>query len=709
MTFRPATICLAFFLGLPVSGDDAIDFFEANIRPVLADNCYECHSADSESLKGGLRVDTRDGILEGGDSGPAVIPNDPEESLLFKALSYDDCFYQMPPDRKLDDTIVDNFRTWIEDGAVDPRAITKTPDAPMDEATNEPSEGHWAFRSPIIEPVDTSAAAIGDWHENDWIGNRIDEYILAQLSQRNITPSPTANDRTLIRRLYFDLTGLPPTYDEVAEYAESTSADKYELLVNRLLASKKFGERWARHWLDVARFADTKGYVFTAERDYKDAFKYRDWVINAFNTDLPFDQFVRLQLAADRIPEAADQPDQLAAMGFLTLGRRFLNNRHDIIDDRIDVVTRGFMGLTVTCARCHDHKYDPIPTADYYSLYGVFASSKEPGDEPSPLRLIDRNKPVDARILLRGNSSRPGDIVPRRFLQVLSRGDPKPFRNGSGRLELADCIASAENPLTARVFVNRAWGHLIGQHIVDTPSDFGIRSDLPAQRKLLDYLAVEFMKSGWSMKSGIRTIVLSHTYRQQSSDRSSARLADPSNALIWKAKRRRLNFEALRDAMLFVSGELNDGVIGGPSTNIAGDGPANRRTLYSFIDRQNFPSLFRAFDVATPDAHAPKRFETTVPQQSLYLMNHTFAGTMARKATSLALASNNPSETEFNNSEIVTRIYQQVLARNPTERETRLINDSLLGAVDKPIAADDNRWKQLAHVLLMSNEFAFLD
>ena len=400
-------------------------------------------------------------------------------------------------------------------------------------------------------------------------------------------------------------------------------------------------------------------------------------------------------------------------MGFLTLGRRFLNNRHDIIDDRIDVVTRGFMGLTVTCARCHDHKYDPIPTADYYSLYGVFASSKEPGDNPSPLRLIDKDKPSDARILLRGNSSRPGDVVPRRFLQVVSRDEPEPFRDGSGRLELANCIASAENPLSARVFVNRVWGHLTGQHIVDTPSDFGIRSTLPVQRKLLDYLAVEFIDSNWSMKSLIRMIVMSNTYRQQSLDRQGAKTVDPSNSLMWKGKRRRLNFEALRDAMLLVAGELDDSVIGGSSTDIGGDGPANRRTVYSFIDRQNFPSLFRAFDVATPDAHAPKRFETTVPQQSLYLMNHSFAESMARKATSVALSNCEPTTTtKAPGSDMVVSLYRQVLSRDPTDREAQLIRNQFFNEFKEnapPWPANDQRWFQLAHVLLMSNEFAFLD
>ncbi|MCA9216121.1 MAG: PSD1 domain-containing protein [Planctomycetales bacterium] len=702
---------IVIFLAAPsslVRGDDDVDFFEANIRPVLVDKCFECHSAKSDSLKGGLRVDTKDGLLHGGDSGPAVVPNDPEQSLILQALSYDDCFYQMPPDGKLDDQIVDNFRNWIVNGAVDPRTdAEKKPAAP--EATGK-ADVHWAFVAPVVQAIDCDKQLTKNLEETGWIVNRVDSYVLEQLSKRGLEPSAVADERTLVRRLYFDLAGLPPSFDDVQRFVASTDEHKYESLVDDLLAREQFGERWARYWLDVARFADTKGYVFTEKRDYPDAHKYRDWVINSFNNDLPFDQFVRLQLAADRLAESRDDSAQLSAMGFLTLGRRFLNNQRDIIDDRIDVVTRGLMGLTVTCARCHDHKYDPIPMEDYYSLFGVFSSSEEPGGEPSPLRMVDKANPADAPVLIRG--SRRGEIVPRRFLKVLSTGERQPFRNGSGRLELAEKIASPQNPLTARVFVNRVWAHLMGDHLVNTPSDFGVRSDLPAHQKLLDYLAVDFMESGWSTKSLIRNIVLSRTYRQQSLDRTDAVAVDPENALYWKANRRRLDFEALRDAMLKVADHLDE-TVGGPSAKITGKDPSNRRTLYAFVDRQNFPGLFRAFDVASPDTHAPKRFQTTVPQQSLYLMNHDFPAAMSdRVATTLSAVKDDAGSVELQNG--VSHIYRKVLGREPTSSQLTAICQTLFGAgpeshTDSKISAEDARWSQLAHVLLMSNEFTFLD
>lgn len=693
------------FISLTSGNAGDVDFFEAKIRPVLIRHCYECHSAESESTNGGLRVDTRDLIRQGGDSGPAVIPNDVERSLLLQAIKYDDCFYQMPPDQKLEESVISDFEKWIREGAVDPRVDGPNDVRPNAEDMEVPTDSHWAFVRPRKEPVNPA----DDFSEHDWSKNLVDRYVIEQLLANGLRPSKRADERTLIRRLYFDLIGWPPSYEQTQAFVSSNKTDKYATLVDELLASVQFGERWARHWLDVARFADTRGYVFTAEREYEDAFRYRDWVIKSFNTDLPFDEFIRLQIAADRMEESADDPNQLAAMGFLTLGRRFLNNRHDIIDDRIDVVTRGLMGLTVTCARCHDHKYDPIPTADYYSLYGVFASSTEPGGAPSPLRMTDRENPKDAHIFIRGNSSRPGDVVPRRFLRVLSSDTPPPFRDGSGRLELANCIADPGNPLTARVFVNRVWGHLFGKHLVDTPSDFGVRSEWPKQQKLLDALAVEFVESNWSIKSLIRTIVMSDTYRQASSQRSECIAIDPENRLLWKANRRRLDFEALRDALLTVAGDLDARQVGGPSAAITGESPSRRRALYAFIDRQNFPGLFRAFDVATPDAHSPRRFETTVPQQSLYLMNHPFVLDVARAAAGRAL-----SDASVTSTRAVELVFAQVLGRHPTPAERELAIKHMLPSPDR-LASEKSTdtelqiWSQLAHVLIMSNEFAFLD
>ncbi|MFM8727196.1 MAG: DUF1549 and DUF1553 domain-containing protein, partial [Planctomycetaceae bacterium] len=366
---------------------------------------------------------------------------------------------------------------------------------------------HWAFQ-PVSRP-DVSKKP-PEIQTVDWL---IDQ----QLQPAGLARSPQAPAAILVRRLAFAITGLPPELSDLQQ--ARTAADAHNLdpwlseYTDRLLATPQYGERWGRYWLDVARYADTKGYVFTENREYADAWRYREWVIRSLNNDQPFDQFIQQQLAADRMP-GADDPTQLAAMGFLTLGRRFLNNSHDIIDDRIDLVTRGLMGLTVSCARCHDHKYDPVSQADYYSLYGVFASSEEPGGEPSPLRLVDRAQPVEPVIFLRGSPGNRGPAVPRRFLSAISAPDAATWHNGSGRLELAQAITSTSNPLTARVTVNRIWMHLFGTGLVDTPGDFGVRTERPRHAELLDWLSAEFMANGWSRKTLLKTILQSQTWRQ---------------------------------------------------------------------------------------------------------------------------------------------------------------------------------------------------
>ncbi len=300
---------------------------------------------------------------------------------------------------------------------------------------------HWAFQ-PLSRP---DVPATGN---PDWTKTPVDHFILKALEQEGLIPAPEADRATWLKRVTFDLTGLPPTMEEVQNFLADNSSQAYETVVNRLLASPRYGERWGRYWLDLARYADTKGYVFQEDRDYAKAYTYRDWVIQALNDDMPFDRFIKYQIAADQYVNESNQ-EELAAMGFLTLGRRFLNNRHDIIDDRIDVTTRGLMGLTVSCARCHDHKFDPIPTADYYSLYGVFASSDEPKDDPSPLRLVDSDRLREPYVFLRGSQDNRGPKVPRQFLLCIAGEDRKPFTQGSGRKELAEAIASPENPLTA--------------------------------------------------------------------------------------------------------------------------------------------------------------------------------------------------------------------------------------------------------------------
>ena len=490
-------------------GRAGLDLFEKRIRPILVEHCHQCHSTESDEIQAGLRLDSRAGWQQGGDSGPAVRPGEPDQSLVWKAIRYDDDVSPMPPDQKLSDEVARDFAEWIRLGAPDPRSAAEVAEE-VDELRD--AEKHWAFQPPqIVAPGPDPAG---------WSQRQLDRYVRDAQRAVGVSPSSAAPRKTLIRRLYFDLVGLPPSYAEVQAFVTDRTPHAYLRLVKELLASPQFGERWARHWLDVARFADTKGYVFQEDRNYPEAYRYRDWVIDSLNQDRPYDEFLRLQLAADVL--SSDHPEDLPAMGFLTLGRRFLNNRHDVIDDRIDVVTRGLMALTVSCARCHDHKYDPIPIADYYSLYGVFASCEEPGGEPTALRMVDRKSPQTAYVFRRGNPQNRGEEVPRQFLRLLSGPNREPFRNGSGRAEMAEAIADAGNPLTARVLVNRVWGKLFGSYLVDTPSDFGTRSQQPELLSALDYLAVRFMQNEWSIKWLVEELVTSATYQQASLDRLKA-------------------------------------------------------------------------------------------------------------------------------------------------------------------------------------------
>lgn len=655
-----ALVCLP--LSLPARSNAAeltpeqVEFFEAKIRPVLVNRCYECHSAKKGDPDAGLRLDTAATLLRGGDSGPVLVPGKPDESLLVEALRYES--YEMPPDGKLDEAIVADFVHWIEMGAPDPRDAISEEMADKPDGDGQSAVEHWAFQAPV-------RAELPEVEDSSWPQSEIDRFILARLESKGLTPSPRADRRTLLRRLSYDLIGLPPTMAEVEEYENDESAVATERQVDRLLASPHFGERWGRHWLDVARYADTKGYVFQESREYPKAYTYRDWVVRAFNDDMPYRQFVLCQIAGDQVDGSEDKKS-LEAMGFLTLGRRFLNRQPDIIDDRIDVVTRGLMGLTVACARCHDHKYDPIPTADYYSLYGVFASCDEPRDEANSMGLVDKPEPVEPHIFLRGNPASRGDRVPRQFLQALAGEERRPFENGSGRLELAEAIADQANPLTARVWANRVWGHLLGQGLVDTPSDFGVRSDPPSHPELLDWLALQFIEDGWSTKSLIRRIVLSNVYQQTSDRRDEAYTVDPENRLLWKTNRRRLDLESLRDSVLAVAGRLDE-TVGGPPVQLGQSPFPTRRTLYGKVARQNLPGMFRTFDFANPDAHVAKRYETVVPQQALFMMNSPFMMEQAEHVTSLPKVAGQ-QETEKR----IRLLYQAVLAREPEPEELAL-------------------------------------
>ena len=797
----------------------AIEFFEKKVRPVLFTNCFGCHGPSKQM--GGIRLDSLAAMMKGNSGGPAVVLGHPDSSPLIQAVRYAGKV-KMPPTGKLKAEEVAALEEWVRMGAPwpgqSPAAAALPPGKNGEYIIPEALQKHWSFQPVRRPPVPRIE------NRKSKIDNPIDAFVLARLGRKGLPPNPPADRRTLIRRAHIDLTGLPPTADEVEAFVNDRSPDAFAKVVDKLLESPRYGERWARYWLDIARYADTKGYVFTEDRNYPNAYTFRDYVIRAFNEDLPYDQFILEQIAADKLPLGEDRRP-LAAMGFITVGRRFLNNQPDINDDRIDVVTRGFQALTVACARCHDHKYDPIPTADYYSLYGVFASSMEanppPGISPksisepyeahnaklqaadkeekdilqaqirrlrqvvkdtpdslsketkdilqgfrvgalpeppklakleeafeqsardrlAPLRetvkqlrntmpvspefamaLEDRETAVNPRVFIRGNPNNHGPAVPRQFLQILQGPNRTPFPTGSGRLDLAKAIADPKNPLTARVMVNRVWMHHFGQGLVRTPSDFGVRGEHPTHPELLDWLASEFVqptvgpKAGsvkrealrpWSLKHLHRLIMNSAVY-QQSSACDTARLdADPENRLLSRMNRRRLDLEAMRDSMLAVSGRL-DLTMGGRSVDIL-DAGASRRTVYGFIERQNLANFFRTFDFASPDLSTATRPRTTVPQQALFMMNSPFVVQQARSLAKRAGTSGTA----------VQNLYRLVYSRNPTAVEVK----AALAFINAPgadvaglqlisISAQKStltRWEQLAQVLLMSNEFIFVD
>jgi hypothetical protein len=598
------------------------EFFENKVRPVLSKHCYKCHSAEATKVKGGLLLDTREGTLTGGDSGPALVPGDAEKSLLIKAIRYTDPDLQMPPKgEKLSDAQVADLVSWVKMGAPDPRG-----EKVQSAKSKVQGRDHWAFQ-PVTKPAPPT---IGNRQSE--IGNPIDAFIVSKLSAQGMKLSPPADQRTLIRRVYFDLIGLPPAPEEVQAFLEDKSPDAFTKVVERLLALPQYGERWGRHWLDVARYSDTKGEIKRL-RDtplYPFAWTYRDYVIKSFNEDKPYDRFILEQIAADKLRLPKGDPT-LAALGFLTLGERFQNNENDIINDRIDVVTKGFLGLTVSCARCHDHAFDPIPTRDYYSLRGIFESSHEPkvapliGGDPTrdpdyadyytqrtnlqhqldallpkvrrdnqqanreilrerielqnkidalelthagaPARahvLADDPVPKDSPVFIRGEAENKGPTVPRQFLECLSGPTRKPFTIGSGRIELASAIASKSNPLTARVMVNRIWQHHFGKGIVSTPDDFGKMGSEPSHPELLDYLASHFMEHKWSVKDLHRLILTSQSWQQGSDNNPRFAQIDPFNQLLWRQNLRRLEFEPVRDSLLAIGGKLDTNLYGKP-------------------------------------------------------------------------------------------------------------------------------------------------
>ena len=569
----------------------------------------------------------------------------------------------------------------------------------------------WAYQAPQkneLPAVSNSA----------WPSQRIDHFILARLDSEQLTPSPETTKHILARRLYLDLTGLPPTPAEMAAFLSDETGDAYERLVEELMQRRAFGERLASMWLNNVRYAEDQAHQVGANTAffYPNAYRYREWVIDAFNNDVPYDKFIRKQLAADLIKDTPT--GDLPALGFIGLGHKYYNRgRLDVKAEewaeQVDTLTRSLLGLTVACAQCHDHKYDAFTQKDYYALAGVFAStdlvdrmadgSKIKKDTEAAKKRIDTihmvhdKKPQNLHVFLRGNTETKGEIVPRRFLRVLSEGEPKPFTQGTGRLELAESIVSPGNPLTARVIVNRVWSMFFGRGLVTTPSNFGLLGTKPSHPALLDDLAVRFMENGWSMKRLIREMVLSSTYRQRSDESESNRAIDPGNTHLWRMNRRRLSIEQWRDSILAAGDNLER--TGGKSLELT-DKKNVRRTVYARVSRKKLNDMLMQFDYPDPNVHAAKRSATTTAMQKLFVMNNRFMVEQAKR-----LAKRVTGDSPDASAEQVQSIYDILYNRKPSAAEL----DLALGFLQLPAESRLTRWEQYSHALLAANEMSYID
>ena len=783
---------LAVTLAAQVSGQ-ALDsgFFESKIRPVLVEKCYACHSSKLSAPMGGLALDNKAGLDKA------------TRGRLLHALQYSDPKLRMPPTGKLSAAVLENFERWVAAGAPGPKNYE-----PAKSAT---AESWWAFKS-VGEVVPPQV------QKRDWARTKIDSFVLAKLEEKGLQPSPQADRRTLITRASIDLTGLRPTYEEVEAFANDRSPDAFKKLIDSLLASPRYGERWGRNWMDVARYAEDNPTSEATNPPYPFAWRYRDWVIEAVNTDVPFDRFVKLQLAADLMPNTPRE--DMRALGYLGAAPIYHKDQRlseeviytfatDDWDERVDAVTRGLLGLTVACARCHDHKFDPIPTKDYYALAGVFAStmraerpmfevdanvekrylwiqnrlfdlrysanlltneastvensaprvakwkaeieslktemeslrerypqlvkslekywtetprqrppqapaaanagaarrrftsSSEPfmnavydaaqyvdGTDPNFTFILYR--PGEARdlpVMLRGNVATPGEIAPRGFLSVLSKGDAR-FKNGSGRLELADKIFTDAAPLAARVIVNRVWGWHFGKPLVATASDFGTQGEKPTHPELLDDLAARFIANGWSLKWLHREIMLSAAYQQSSRRRPDAEQVDQSNANLWRMNPRRLDIESYRDSLLRASGMLDEKMYG-PSEDLDSD-TNMRRTVYGRVARGRLTNVLKLYDFPDATQTSPGRDLTTTPLQQLFVLNGTFIRTQAA-----ALAKS--VELESDTAARIKALYRRILSREPTAKE---LDFALTYMAQSRVA-------EYAEVLMSTNEEIF--
>lgn len=572
-------------------------------------------------------------------------------------------------------------------------------DANESEINWEQARKFWAF----VSPVKTDPPNING---DEWIRGDIDRFILFEMAKNGLEPESDASSEVLIKRLFYDLIGLPPSSDEVERYKEDNDEKKYEKLIDHLLSRSEYGEKMASSWLNVARYAEDQAHQVGNDEKffYPHAHRYRAWVIKSYNSDLPYNQFVRLQLAADQI-EGIDEKD-LVALGFLGLGPQYydrgrLEVKAEEWEDNVDVVSRGFLGLTVACARCHDHKYDPISVADYHALAGVFASTvmnkRELNNQQGSktvIHVVSDGKVQDLPIYNRGDVQDKGKIIPRAFLKILSGENSKKFTRGSGRLDLADAISDPQNPLTARVVVNRIWQLLFGRGLVHTTSNFGHLGARPTHPKLLDYLAVSFIEDGWSVKRLLKRILMSSTYRQSSFVSSDKRIKDEDNKFYSYHNKRRLSAEMIRDSMLFVSGELEHGD-SGKKSGLISDKKNLRRTVYGRISRKELDHYLALFDYPDANIHSSSRDETVTPSQKLFFLNSPFV-----LARSNAIASALVDDDKMIS---ITKIYRKILSRHPSVEELSNASEFIKNGKEK------ERWSGLAQNLLISNEFIFRD
>ena len=820
-----------FLIPLAASAAEGDAFFRERVEPLLKQRCYECHS-HAGKIKGGLVLDSRSGWQAGGDSGAALVPGSPEKSHLIEAVRYTNPDMEMPPKAKLTESEIAVLEEWVKRGAPDPRETVAVAKAVKKTGVDvEEGRKHWSY-----QPVrDAAPPAVRD---QAWPLNEVDAFVLAKQEAAGLQPGPEAEAHAWLRRVTFDLTGLPPTEAEIQHFVADLERDNptrrqsdkeksislsphpilslsgtspHERVVDRLLSSRAYGERWARHWLDLVGYAEqigTEGKVFAEH-----AWRYRDYLVESFHHDKPFDRFIREQLAGDLLPAASPQErrENLIATGFIVLGDVDINAidklkmEHDFVDSQVSKVGTAFLGMTLGCVRCHDHKFDAIGQQDYYALAGMFrstkttfktrhgiwsniqrvplpeleedrviarsheqklagwrkekqkleAESKALGDKPDAagkkrldelkkeitalelrighgeyfhpgkpraIAVQDAEKPADMRVTIRGNPYALGDTMPRGLVRVAMWGpQPKIPAGQSGRLQLADWIANTRNPLTARVAVNRVWQKLFGEGLVRSVDYFGTRGDTPSHPELLNYLAHRFMKEGWSQKKLIRTLALSRTYRLASGNPESR---DPENKLLTRMNRQRLDAESIRDAMLVASGRLA-APSGGPGLplefpeNITGlplkekqdghpqfslkkerESQAVERTLYLPVVRTGTqPGTARlrdVFDFPQPAQFTSKRSETTVPTQSLYLLNADLIRERGEDLAKTLLA------IQEDDSARLARLWLRVLNRPITDAERE---DALAFLQTSKAAGETPAWTELARALFGTNEF----